>query len=415
MAVPLVLLLASLAAAGCGSEGESGGTDAGTGAGPADDPATGQRGGACTYILSGGISSPTRLIDSPGDCDYELSGWVEIRSLLTIDPGVVVRARADQRLILNGGEIRAIGTADKRITLEGATAVQGFWRGIDIRRGRAAVFDYVDIRDAGQVCSIIFCPDVGVLVDDTPLAFTNSSVSNSYVNGMSIGDDAELSAFSNNRFFANGRHGLAVGHRHIPALDQASDYLGIGAENGRPSVGVHSGSQTMGQVFRWKRLNAPYLIAPYFEVEGGILQLDPGVEIQFGEEAWMNVKGNGVLQAMGTAESPVVLRGRVAQPGYWDGIRFDDSPWNNNVLQHVTLSHSGNDAGLISAYAAISLDESRVQISNSAFTDNARWGILCNDPDDYPYVASVIVDGGGNGFAGNASGNVDAHCSVRAP
>lgn len=367
--------------------------------------------GDCTYVLTSDITSPTQLINTPQYCDYALDGWVEINSLLSIEPGVVVRAGPDARLVLDGGEIRAIGSAQNRIVLEGASHVQGYWRGIDIRSGRASVFDYVDIKDAGQVCSIIFCPDVGFFVDNISFSFTNSTVSNSYVIGMSITEDVDLQAFANNQFYGNALYGLAVHNENIPLLDTNSDYRGIGNENGIVGVGVHSGSQTKGEIFQWKKLNAPYLINSYFNVEGGILRLDPGVEIQFDAEAWMTVEGNGVFQALGTAAEPITISGQRAQPGYWDGIRYTDSPWDNNILQYVTISHSGNTEGLISAYAAINLDESRILIRNSQISDNSRWGIVCNDP-DFPDVPSVIEDGGGNTFFNNASGHVDADCSV---
>jgi len=278
--------------------------------------------GDCTYTLSSDITSPTNLENTAAYCDYELSGWVEVRSLLTIEPGVVVRAGPDSRIVVEGGEIQAVGTAQNRIVFEGASHVQGYWSGIAIRFGRPTVFDYVDIKDAGQVCSIIFCPDVGFIAEDVTLSFTNSSVSNSYVIGMSITDSVDLRAFSNNRFFGNASFGLAVYAEGIPLLDTASDYRGIGNENGVTGVAVGGYEQTSGGVFQWKKLNTPYLITGYFNVYGGILRLDPGVEILFGDGAWMTIEDNGVFQALGTAAEPVVLRGYQPEPGYWEIMSY---------------------------------------------------------------------------------------------
>lgn len=372
-----------------------------------------QDSGDCTYVLESDINSPTELTNTASYCDYVLEGWVEIRSLLRIQPGVVIRADPDARLVLDGGEIMAIGNEQNRIVFEGASHVQGYWRGIDIRDGRGAIFDFVDVKDAGQVCSILFCPDVGFYVDNIDFSFTNSSVSNSYVHGMSITDDVNIVAFSNNRFFGNALNGLTIFGEGVPALDKASDYLGIGNENGIAAVGIHNGEQTLGRVFEWKDLNAPYFIDGYFNVEGGTLRLEAGVELLFGSEGWMTVEGNGVLQALGTAARPVSIKGYVEQPGYWDGIRFRDSPWDSNQLQYVTMSHSGNIESIVNAHAAINLDESVLTISNSTFSDNDRWGIICNNPEDYPYQASVIYDGGGNRFGRNGAGDLDADCAMR--
>ena len=186
----------------------------------------------------------------------------------------------------------------------------------------------------------------------------------------------------------------------------------MGDENSIAGVGVHNGEQERGEVFQWKSLNAPYLINGYYKVSGGTLRLDPGVEMAFDEGAWFVVEGNGTLQSLGTAAEPVIFRGQRAQPGYWDGIRFNSSPWDQNIFEYTILSHSGNTEGLLSAYAAVNLDESNATFSNTTFKDNGRWGIVCNDP-EYPDVPSVITDGGGNTFSNNASGNVDSDCSVQ--
>mgnify|MGYP003865567913 CR=1 FL=1 len=385
----------------------------------ANDPTVSGGGGggygdpnACAYVLDSDITSPTRLINTASYCDYLITDWIDVSSLLTIEPGTVIRSNPDERIIMDGGELQAVGTASQRIVFEGLASVQGYWRGIDVNSARNIVMDYVDIKDAGQVCSIIFCPDVGVYIDNTALSFTNSTVSNSYVHGMSITADTRIDAFSNNQFYGNSLRGLNMDIELIPELDEGSDYYGLNNPNGNPTVGVFSGAQESGKTFRWKALNAPYNVGSYLNVDGGILLLEPGVEIVFGAEAWMTVEGNGVLKALGTQSDPIVLRGSQPNPGHWDGIRMSDTNFNTSILQHTTLSHSGNTEGLLSAYAALRLDEAFITLSNSTFSDNARWGIYCTEPGTVTN-ASVIVDSGGNRFSNNASGALPSNCSIR--
>ncbi|MBX2840022.1 MAG: hypothetical protein KTR35_24410 [Gammaproteobacteria bacterium] len=387
--------------------------------GALDDDAGGSGGssdsggsGGCTYVLSEDISSPTTLVNTASYCDYELDGWVEVRSVLNIEPGVVVQAKADARIVVDGGEVQADGTAQNRIVFEGLSHVSGYWRGIDIIGGRASVFDHVDVKDAGQVCHISFCPDAGFIIDDISISITNTTVSNSYVHGMSIFDDVNLTAFSNNRFFGNVWAGLVIEAELVPILDSDSDYLGVGDENGQPFVRISSGRQERGEVFRWKSLNAPYFIGSYFYVEGGILYLEPGVEIVFGEDAWLNVEGNGVIQSMGTEGSPNLFRGLVEQPGYWDGIELYDSPWPENTFSYTTISHTGSLENLSSTYAALRLEESQVTLIRSRFVDNDQWGIWCNE-DRHPYEPSIIYDGLGNQFVRNRAGDYSANCRIR--
>lgn len=365
---------------------------------------------ACAFLWDTDITSPTELINTSAQCDYLLDGLVDIRSLLIIQPGVVIRATPNTILTLEGGEIQAIGNAQNRIVFEGLARTQGYWNGIVIDSGRNAVFDYVDIRDAGQVCAIVFCPDVAVIVDDIDFSFTNSSVSNSFVFGLSIGEDVNLQAFANNRFFGNGLNGLSVDHKHVPTLDVGTDYLGIDQPNGVVGISIQTGEQVLGEVFEWKRLNAPYYIGSFFTVSGGILILHPGVVLVFDEAAWMTIEGNGVFQSLGTAELPVVIRGYEARPGYWDGIRFNESFWTNNILQHTFVAHSGNTENLAPAFGGIRLDESQLRIQNSTFIDNAQWGISCTAP-DFSDPQSIVSDTGGNTFDNNGAGSIDRDCS----
>lgn len=367
---------------------------------------------ACAILLNTNITVPTQLINTSSECDYLLDRSITISSVLTIEPGVVIRATASTRIQVNGGEIIAIGEEHNRIVFEGLVPDQGFWIGIDINRGRRAVFDFVDIRDAGQDCLIVSCPDIALNVSNIALSFTNSSVSNSFVDGMRIGGNVDLQSFSNNQYFGNVLFGLTVDHAHIPLLDVNSDYLGIDEPNTTPGIAIIvAGEQTAGEVVVWKNLNAPYVIDSFFTVSGGVLQLSPGVVLAFGRDAWMTVEGNGVFQALGTAEEPVIIRGFVAEPGFWDGIRFNDTfrTINGNILQFTVVAHSGSTENLLATFGGLGLRDSRVTVSNSAFVDNDFWGIACDDI----FGSSVIEDGGGNEFLNNRSGGFDPDCSVR--
>ena len=147
-------------------------------------------------------------------------------------------------------------------------------------------------------------------------------------------------------------------------------------------------------------------------MEGGALVLEPGVEIVFGEESWLTVRGNGVLSAVGTAAAPITFRGLVAQPGYWDGITIWDSPWEGNVLSYVQIHHSGFTGGALDAYGAVRLrDDSRVNISSSVIADNAQFGVSCDEPSNYGGSPNLVL-GAGNAFSNNAAGDIDPDCGV---
>ena len=374
---------------------------------PADPPPP--DGGACAVTLSEDVTVPTTLSNTASACDYLLDGFVEVSSTLTIEPGVVVRATQDASLWVEGGQLLAVGTPEARITLEGLNRVSGYWEGIRFAEGRESRLEYVDLKDAGQVCAVSYCPDAGLILDDVTVSLVNVSVSNSYVHGVSVSDTVLFTAFANNRFYGNTWSGIILPAQYVPLLDAGSDYSGQGAPNGDPYVFVGSGDLVEGVENRWRNLNAPYLIAGYLNVAGGVLALEPGVTVVFGEEAWLDVEGNGVLSAVGTADAPITLKGAVEKPGYWDGVTFDDSPWEENRLEHVHIRHSGNVDNALPAYGAVRLeDDARVRISHSLIEDNAQYGVACSDPEDDRNVLELVA----TTFRNNASGDVDPDCGV---
>ena len=377
---------------------------------PPTGPETPPSSGGCTYVLNDDITVPTQLVNTASACDYQLEGYVYISSRLVIEPGVVIQASQDSGLTVDGGELLAVGDAQNRIVLEGLNHVAGYWGGVDFNEGRESRLEYVDIKDAGQVCGRLWCSQAGLVLSDVTISLTNSSVSNSYVHGVSVDGNVLFTAFANNRFYGNTWSGIYVSPEYVPFLDAGSDYLGQESANGLPYVYVGNGDLVQGVEDRWQKLNAPYLLVGYVDVQGGILAPDPGVTLVFDEGSWLDIEGNGVLRAVGTAAEPIVFKGKSEVPGYWDGITFWGSPWQENVLEYVDIRHGGSDGSLSPAYGAVYLyDSSSVTIRNSVIADNARYAVNCSDP---TYDDNVLVLGSGNTFSNNALGDIDPECGV---
>lgn len=367
--------------------------------------------GTCANTWNQNVTAPTTLTNTPSSCDYLLEGYVEITSTLTIEPGVVVRARQDANIVVDGGAIIAAGNAQNRIVLEGLNHVAGYWGGINVFEGRESRLEYLDLKDAGQNCTYLWCDKAGLILDDVTLSLANTTVSNSYVHGASVGSDVVFTSFADNRFYGNTWAGLVIAPETVGYLDAGSDYLGADAPNGTPFVGV-GGNLDSGNERVWRKLNAPYLVDGYLDIEGGTLTLEPGVEMVFGDDGWLTVKGNGELRAVGTAAQPITFKGRQAQLGYWDGITFWDSDWEGNQLSYVQISHSGSTEKSIYAYAAVRLrNQSRVNINNSVISDNAHFGVACDEQSEYVGSPTLVL-GPGNTFSNNASGDIDPECEA---
>lgn len=365
----------------------------------------------CTYVLSDNITVPSKLVNTPSSCDYLLEGYVNVSSTLVIEPGVLIKAKQDAILWVDGGQIIANGTATAPITMEGLNHISGYWEGIRFAEGRESSFDYFHLKDAGQVCTSLWCPDAGFILDDVTVSFSNSSVSNSYVHGFHATGNVLFKRFENNRFYGNVWAGIVISANYIDFLDSASDYRGETNPNGNPYVLLANGDLESGETRVWKNLNAPYLISGYLNIEGGIVSIDPGATVVFDEKAWMTVRNNGALRAMGTADKRISFIGKVEKPGYWDGIRFWDSNWDTNEFSYVDFMHSGDTDNLLSAYGAVRLMySSSLKVSNSTFANNAQFGVACDEPDEFDTVTLIL--GAGNTFSNNAAGDIDPACGV---
>src|SRR5690606_11282243 len=185
----------------------------------------------CNAIeVSGTIDEPT--VWKEGNV-YVINGSdVSVRSVLTIEPGVIVKLK-DARLNVVGGKILAVGTAQKRIVFtsladdrycgdtngdaNASQPAKGDWQVIYLNGTTETTFKYVDIFYAGQnsggfynAVKISGPSSVSFTFDNCRFAHTMSNNSASFDNscafyGSSSMNDPAVSKFTNNVFYDNGK------------------------------------------------------------------------------------------------------------------------------------------------------------------------------------------------------------------
>ncbi len=105
------------------------------------------------------------------------------------------------------------------------------------------------------------------------------------------------------------------------------------------------------------------------------LTLQPGVVIKLGSGSDILVQTGASFTAEGTVADPIVLSGREATPGFWEGIDFSFSNSINNRLDHVQVEYAGggnNDAAVL--VNANTSNRSRVAISNTSILNSSSFG-----------------------------------------
>lgn len=118
-----------------------------------------------------------------------------------------------------------------------------------------------------------------------------------------------------------------------------------------------------------------YLITCVMTVQNANIKVEPGVVIEFEQDAGIEIDDfntpKASFSAIGTSDKPVIFRGVKKEKGFWRGIFFDsNSPLNK--LSFVRIEDAGGkqfnsngDLGAVIAYAGSSLVLENSIISNS--------------------------------------------------
>jgi len=331
-------------------------------------------GDSCNEELSGRISNPRTLANTGRSCDYLLKGALTIKAKVVIEPGVRIRADANSSIrVEEDGQLLAGGTAQLPIIMQGTSANPGHWRGITVRSSVLNVLQFVQVADAGKFCDHLDCTSTAAInFHNGEAGIIDSVVSNSAYYGVSISGPTAL-AFKRNKFFNNGGPGVRIISSLAHALDTETDYAGVGQPNGIPMpeiIGIG------GSASPWKKLPTPYFISGIYELETGIWDVEPGVEIVLDKRAQIRVEYNAVANFIGTEGNPIKIRGYNQEAGYWDSIRFKNND-NNNILQHVEITDFGNTENISASDAAIYLNNASLSLHNVRIRGGLGKGIEC--------------------------------------
>ncbi len=133
-------------------------------------------------------------------------------------------------------------------------------------------------------------------------------------------------------------------------------------------------------------------------VTGAALTLSPGVRIDFGAGAGLQINSDGALVSAGTATQPVTLQGGQPSPGYWSGVAVYSSDVRNR-LAHTTVAHGGGGrySGMFAAANVALNDGARLQVEDSAVRDGGNRGISADPGATFPSFARNTLTGNAGG------------------
>ncbi|SIS37409.1 hypothetical protein SAMN05421766_101109 [Zobellia uliginosa] len=149
------------------------------------------------------------------------------------------------------------------------------------------------------------------------------------------------------------------------------------------------------------------------------LTIEPGVVIEFTENAGLGIYNEGTLNAMGTDNEPIVLRGNSDIKGWWRGVHIETQSVDNK-LKHVIIEGAGsNYVYCCNQAASLYLKGAKIALENVHLTKGKGIGLIAsigtqlesysnitiNTHDSYPaeFNAEVLsgLDGMGSDYSGN--------------
>lgn len=104
------------------------------------------------------------------------------------------------------------------------------------------------------------------------------------------------------------------------------------------------------------------------------LILSPGTKIIMCEGSSITIESNGHLNATGSLENPIIIRGELAIKGFWAGIAFKSNNLNNKLI-HCQVNGGGTYSGW--EYASIYIDnDAQLNIQNTIISNSYSYGLF---------------------------------------
>jgi hypothetical protein len=356
---------------------------------------------AAATDLAGEVTSDTTW--TRANSPYTITGQVIVRTgvTLTIEPGVAVTVANQSSFVVNGNLV-AIGTRAAPITISGSGP--GTWPGLSVTYSGAttpsASLAFVTLSGGGgsgghgdQIYAYGGTVDLDevTLRDGAGNGITIETGSLRMRGGAITGNPGDA-------IVATGLH--TGGSGHAVDLEQVAI-----SGNGNDAVVLYGpGSFDTDSTLR--DVGVPYEIRGQIVVDPGkTLTLDPGVEVRFADQSELAV--NGSIDAEGTADKPITLRGVTDGPGTWYGLRIVGGQEAAVArFEQVTIRGAGQ-----SGRTALAITNGRLEFLNGTITASGGGGILVDGgawPGTSRIEGSSITEIAGDGVRNDTSGVVIA-------
>jgi hypothetical protein len=341
---------------------------------------------------------------------YFVNGKLDIDSGIKFSAGANLEFDSDAFVEVSGnGYISAIGTATDNIRFTANDQANG-WGGIVFFTNFAQTdfqycsFSYGGNRSfgAGVEPSII-----GVEFGDQ-IKISNSTIANSVgEHGIFVENGGIIAEFENNTFINNSDLPLSLPISTAGVLDENSSFSG----NGDNSVEIRAsrmrtdvGPQTLPAFTD----GTPYFVSGKLDIDDA-LTISAGATLEFTQNAFLEIAGDGSIDARGTVDDKITMTARNQADG-WKGIVIFTNTASNK-FDYVDISYGGNGdfgSGVLASCIGIEFGD-KAAISNTSFSNSFGYGLfvesggIVTDDGGTELTTQAELETAGNTFSGNTT------------
>ena len=318
---------------------------------------------------------------------------------LSAEPGAIILFDSGNGItVQSNGVIDIQGTELKPIIMNRVNSV-GSWTGIIIRSGTPNKLSYVEIINANRGIELGQYNSTEGVVE-----INNCRIDNAVQYGIYINNNiCLLKSFRNNTISGCGAAPIFTNSGYdcfwsLRELGEGNNFVG----NARNYVEINSMGTISGDM-TLKKLTIPYIFGSTLAVNStATLTIEPGTEILMNSGVSINVSGNALLIAKGTASNRIIIRGSNPTPGYWTNISIDTGvPGTKFAYCDIIGGGGGTNRGCITVPNNSSIYR-YIELLNVYLASAQNYGIFLGT-NSYFWSSGVTF---GTGTSGNALGNV---------
>ncbi|MEM9457451.1 MAG: right-handed parallel beta-helix repeat-containing protein [Myxococcota bacterium] len=276
--------------------------------------------GDCAPLGPDDVNTDTTL---PAGC-YWVSTFLTVEHRLDLEPGVELVFDPIAGLAVVGtGTMSAQGT-DQAPILMTPSSDQG-WLGLQWIGSTSSDNRLEHVRLEAPA-------DIGIeLTAASRLTVSDCEIVDAPGVGLHADPGAQLTVSATT--FEGGGVPLLVGIDAVAGIASDNTFT----SNAEPFVQVAGG--TLSGDAQWAALGIPLRLTGNAYVESA-LTLSPGLTIEMAQDSEFVVRTAGSINAEGTADDPITMRGVQDERGYWRGLSVE-SKASANIMRHCAIEHGG--------------------------------------------------------------------------